>query len=496
MTQPFLHKRTLALIVTCLIVMAPAWAEQGPEEDKSYVDGIFDLENLGPLEIDEHRNRLVLSIGSEILEVSVFPVETISRKEIDFVPEIIRATNDYVFTLGYTEQEITLSDGKNQSARGQIFRGLGVSPKSDDDIEYQFLTFDRTIGAGSKNRLEQATILEIDNHNRSYISGVTSNEINIIEFGKLSQEERVRHPFLITRCGAPNQLSIGDPGGDEDPFYVVSISGEPTIEIGSLSVHDDGKAKAECVSREATEGTANTSFSSLNHALIQNPQTKNYSLITLDLSARDLSSTPIHSFFGDVFLETYQAFNAEAEIVFPANENGSDFGILASSGDGSVILISGVGQNRVHRFRQLDRSFEYLGFWTTERPIRTVQIGKNARLAAIVTGDGFPGYLEEITIIRDLEEIPANWPLPKKRYSIRALQEELNSQGEVVTIDGQLGPETRAAIGKVIGDVALPTATAATKKTVKRPTRAIPTAKPASSVSRAVKGAFPMGVFR
>ncbi|WP_299285942.1 hypothetical protein [uncultured Tateyamaria sp.] len=505
-----LFTETATILTACLLLgTQQAAAEEPTPEEKSYVDGIFDLENLGPIEIDEHRNKLVLSVGAEILEVSTFPIETVSRKKIDFVPEIIRASKDFVFALGYVEQQVTLLDGKTKNARGQIFRGLGVSPKGpSEDIEYQFLTFDKTIGNGSKNRLEQATILEIDDGNRSFISSVTSNEINVIEFGKLSESERVRHPFLITRCGTPNQLSIGDPSGEEK-FYVVSISGSKTIEIGSLDVLETGRGEAECVSISQSGSDDKTPGSvgmpSLNHVLTRNKETGDFSLVTFDFETRALVATPIISFFGEIFLEVYQSVNAKENISFPTIENGSRFGILTGSDDGGVILVSGVGQKRLHRFRLVDRQFEYLGAWNFDQPIRTVKLSRNGRLAVVVTGDGFPSYIEEVTVIRDLEEIPANWKMTDKRYSIRAIQEELNEQGERVAVDGRLGPITRTAISKVIeGDVAKgPKPAGATKAAAPLKTRKISVrpkatiSRPvAKSVSRAIEGAFPMGVFR
>lgn len=286
-----------------------------------------------------------------------------------------------------------------------------------------------------------------DGAGRVYLTASTSYSVALHSDDQTGVPDGTVMPQLILKCGPPAQFSVFRVG--DHLAYVASTIDGALLETGGFDVKgpDPGEvwepvpnAPTDCfrVANVFAYKEPPLTLNSVAHAVLFDRKGQADALLALEPNTGTLHLLRLDPKSPQLSRVTWYDLK---EIAPPGK-----WSLLAASEDGSVIFVGGLGLNEVVRFRRDGDSLVKTGTHPLgEGGLRQIKVSADGALAALVMriGDG-KDRMHLIWSPVALSETQEPTLRPKGERVI-LLQQALNASGCDVSVDGTLGPQTKAA---------------------------------------------------
>ncbi|TCP41877.1 peptidoglycan-binding domain-containing protein [Rhodovulum marinum] len=427
------------------VCVSPATAEQAQRPVRAEADAVFSLRNVESIAFDEAHDGLFAIADGRLMHWSLFPLELKASLALDTLASdlaISPAGNLFVAGQRWNQQSLLLLGGS--------ILAFPVDPETG--IEDWFRLYQV---ADNATGYSQFSSVAFDGAGHAYFGSPVAFSILVVPDDLTSAAPGTRRGTVDLRCGASAQLSVLEAGGQV--FYFSSTIEGAALEFGVLDGSDARKGGAECfrVANIYAQNAAPATFYSIRHAVITRPAPEEggepwQAVLALDPNNGRLYLFEIEIVDGQILISRKRSAEIDLAALEPAARAAGTgtYGLIAASGDGSEIYVSGSSMRRVLRFSVTEaEGLVSRGAFELEAPVQGMEIGAEGRYAAVVTGENRFGADRVLTILRDPGAVPVGAPLPASFESIRLIQDLLNASGfNAGRVDGIYGPRTIEAV--------------------------------------------------
>ena len=433
-------------------LLAALLAGQAQAQDAS-IDSVLEVPRVNDLSFGPRGERMLLTLSDRVLIYSLFPLRLERAVPLD--------VRGYAAGLSAQGNLFVLGDNPNTTGSEggtiQVYQGV----LKGGDLEAQAVALQETTPLSDIQIARNGSIF-VSSPTRLKVLGVS--ETAIIE--QFETRGALRFDDLVLACDTAFQFDVFPIAGEL--YYAASSTGANVLELGR-AVHgraaDNG---ADCFSpapeflTRSTDAVGNLEGTPLEYALVNTkaflPKADefitDFGVLSFDASRVALSFVPIEKFDSDVSFVRSESIFEELSERMQVGTGRPQAGLIAADRDGQTILLAFAGTNRVFRLRWSGSDFDYIGAFDLRKPVRQIVASANGRDFAL-TLQGAKGEPEEVLVLRDLNILPDFAALPKERFTVELLQEELNiNASETIDVDGIYGPETRSMIFWESGEVA------------------------------------------
>lgn len=452
-----MRAKTLRMVMATVFCMAftPAQA-MGPETYE--VDSIFELSEVSSISLSGTGGHLAVTMPNKILQFSTFPLNVTVDVDVPIEGNVAVITQDRTLVALGDDVDLVTDDpgatNKSQRRRSRgtvlLYRNAPMSLQGDvTPIAYPL----------ESKPFSQALLFDDDK-----IFAVNPGNTTVYQLSVRNMisawDEPEKGPYRINElrlsCGTAVHISVFE--DKEVEYYVTSVIGSKSIEIGQVKAANRKDSFSECYAPygsglRAVKELRATNQQSLLHELIDNPwggydegQFAKH-LLLFDPDSDEISVFPLRRSAEQLTVLRSESYGIDLTDRFDAaGAPDGRFGLMSASNDGSVILLSHVGSNVVHRLSRKDRDLIYRGQTTFEKPVKMLEVSDDGSVAAAVVGDSRRGTPEEIIVVKSPALILGSGRLSRQRFSVISMQKLLKEQGFSLVVDGIYGGQTQKAI--------------------------------------------------
>lgn len=434
------------------LAMPEASAAPGAPLDPE-ADAIFSLRNVESLAFDSARDGLFAIADGKLMQWSLFPLELKAGIALDtLASDLALSPGGNLFVAGQRW------DQKSLLLLGGSIMAFPVDPETgiEDWVRlYQV--------AGNSVGISQFSSVAFDRSGRAYFGSPVAFTVLVVPDDLSTPEAGTTRGTLDLRCGASSQLSVFE-ASDQVYYFSSTIEGA-AVEFGAIADGAERKGGAECfrVANIYSQKAAPATFYSVRHAIVSRAPDEEdgarpwHALIALEPNMDRLYVFEVGIADGDLMISRNRSAEVDLRALEPATRvaGTGTYGLLAASGDGSEIYVSGSSMRHVLRFGlSPTEGLVPRGRFDLGAPVQGMEISADGRYAALVTGENRFGAERVITLVRNPGALRDGDALPASYQSIRVVQDLLNASGfDAGRVDGIFGPRTVEAIDAYIESV-------------------------------------------
>ncbi|TCO70784.1 peptidoglycan-binding domain-containing protein [Rhodovulum euryhalinum] len=434
-----------AALAAAIAAPVPAQERAAEAPPSAEADAVFSLRNVESLAFDSGRDGLFAIADGRLMHWSLFPLTLKASLQLD-----------------------TLASDLAVSPRGALFlAGQRWNPDSLLLLGGSILAFPVDSEAGIKDwvrlymvpdnavGISQFSSVDFDDSGRAYFGSPVSFLLLVLPDDLAEVVPGTERRTFELSCGASAQLSVFE--AEDQVFYFSSTIEGAALEFGRMAGPDEKAPRAECfrVANIYEQKASPATFYSVRHAVITRPAAEadgapSRGVLVLEPNNGRLYFFEVGVAGGELLIS--RARSTEIDLAQLGAAEGESrtgsFGLLAASGDGTEIYVSGTSMRRVWRFG-VDAGGKLVerGMFDLPAPAQAIEIAEDGRYAAFVTGENRFGAERVLTILDHPGKVPEGAPLPASLRSVRLLQELLNAAGfDAGRVDGIFGPRTIEAV--------------------------------------------------